>query len=122
MIALVEGGPDLLAALHFAYAEGMENMVAPVCITGAGNKIPDKALAYFINHCVRIFHDWDDSGKEAGKRWYAQLKTVPHCNVDLWSLEGLVMDTAQPVKDLNDLTHIHADQFEADRDLWEVMP
>ena len=72
-IALVEGGPDLLAALHLAWCAGVEGQVAPVAILGASNAIPDDALRYFAGKRVRIFQHDDAAGRDAGALWAAQL-------------------------------------------------
>ena len=62
-IALVEGGPDLLAAFHLAWCAGVEGQVAPVAILGASNAIPDDALRYFAGKRVRIFQHDDRGGQ-----------------------------------------------------------
>ena len=46
-IALVEGGPDLLAALHLAWCAGVEDRVAPVAMLGASNRDSRRCLAVF---------------------------------------------------------------------------
>ena len=43
IILLVEGGPDILAAHHFAFAHRRQADAAVVGMLGAANKIPDDA-------------------------------------------------------------------------------
>jgi hypothetical protein len=121
IIALVEGGPDFLTAFHFAWAEGRERDVAPVCITGASNRIPDDAVPYFAGKRVRIFPHLDDAGKEAARRWTAQLESV-NATVDCFDLSGIPTVSNGRVADLNDLSSLDADAFESDRELWSVLP
>lgn len=118
-IAVVEGGPDLLAALHFGWAEGKESAVTPVAMLGASLSIPDQVLSMFSGKRVRIFPHTDDAGQDAAARWEQQLVAVG-AEVDCFSLSGISMTTGEPVGDLNDLASIHADQFEEDRDLWNI--
>ena len=62
--------------------------------------------------------------KRAGgavERWAAQLASVG-ADVDAFSFAGLRQTDAKPVNDLNDSHLIHADDFEAERILWRVMP
>ena len=44
---LVEGGPDLLAAFHLAWCDGVEERVAAAAMMGASNRIPEDAFRYF---------------------------------------------------------------------------
>ena len=43
-IALVEGGPDLLAMFHLAWSAGVEDRIAAVAMMGAGYRIPEDAF------------------------------------------------------------------------------
>lgn len=73
-IALVEGGPDLLAAFHLAVQCGVSDIVAPVAMLGAGQSIPSDALPCFAGKGVRIFAHADESGQQAARRWAGQVK------------------------------------------------
>jgi hypothetical protein len=105
-MALVEGGPDYLAALHFAL-EGGANFL-PVAMLGAGVSIHPEALPMFGGKRVRIFAHNDEKGQgiEAARKWGKELKRAG-ANADGWSFEGLRMADGQSVKDLNDCTRIH---------------
>ncbi len=113
-IALVEGSADVLAAHHFMICEGVEDHIAVVGMMGGQNSIPDEALPLFAGKRVRIFPDADKTGRDAAGRWFKQL-TDAGATVDCLSLEGL-----PGVKDLNDLTSMDADTFEAERSLWSL--
>ncbi len=118
-VALTEGGPDLLAAIHFAWAEGKESAVGAVAMLGASLTIPDDALPMFTGKRVRIFPHLDDAGHAAAARWEGQLVNAG-ADVDCFSLAGIQKSDGEPVGDLNDLTSIHADDFESDRSTWSL--
>lgn len=121
VVALVEGGPDLLAAIHFAWCEGAEDRTAPVAMLGAGLRIAADALPQFAGKRVRLFPHADPAGHEAGERWALQLSSVGAV-VDAFRISGLRMRNGGPAKDLNDLTQVHPDDFEEHRALWSLMP
>lgn len=119
-IALVEGGPDFLAAFHFIWAEGKEAQVAPVLLSSASVRIHDEALPLFKNKRLRIFPHMDDAGNEAAIKWEQQLKSI--CShVECFDLSGLLRINGERVKDLNDLTSISADLWEEDRETHRLM-
>lgn len=121
VIALVEGGPDLLAAHHFIYAEERERDVAAVCITGGTMKIHADALPLFKGKRVRIYPHLDKTGQDSIQRWTEQIESVG-ADVDYCDLSGIPTVTGGRVKDLNDLTQLDADTFESDRELWRILP
>ena len=121
IIALCEGGPDLLAAFHFIYCESREQHCSAVTMLGAAHHIHLDALPLFAGKRVRIFGHDDEAGRAAVERWGAQLASAG-ADVDTFNFEGLWRVDGEPVKDLNDCTSIHADDFESERILWGVMP
>jgi len=118
-VALVEGGPDLLAALHFALAEGMQEHVGTVAMLGASLSIPDDALPLFAGKRVRIFPHLDEAGQDAAARWENQLVDAG-ATADCFSLANIRKTDESEIKDLNDLAFLHADDFEQDRALWSL--
>lgn len=103
-IALVEGGPDILAAAHFIFAEHRRGEIAPVGILGAGTSIHAEALRYFKGKTVRIFKHCDDSGSKAAIRWQQQLDGIAS-SVDIFDVSKI----NPKCKDLNDLaSHVIA--------------
>ena len=100
-IALVEGGPDMLAALHFAIAQGVEQSLAIVCMGSSGISIPLESLSHFERKRIRIFLDDDIAGATAFKRWADQLHEAGAI-VDGFSFDGLSCANGKPAKDFND--------------------
>ncbi len=103
LIALCEGGPDLLAALHLALCAGREADVAPVVLLGASQRIQADALPMFTRRRVRIFPHADAAGHEAAKVWTRQLLEVG-AQVDAYDLTPFRTVAGAKLKDLNDLT------------------
>jgi hypothetical protein len=100
-IALCEGAPDFLAAFYLAYAGAVEQLVAPVCMTGASCSIHPEALIMLRGKRVRIFGHADQPGQAAMRKWAAQLRSVT-LEVDGFYFEGLVKADGSQVNDLND--------------------
>lgn len=103
LIALCEGGPDLLAALHLAVDAGREADVAPVAMLGAANKIHPDALPLFTGRRVRIFPHADAAGHAAALVWTRQLRDAG-ARVDAYDLTPFLAVAGVDLKDLNDLT------------------
>lgn len=119
-IAFVEGGPDLLAALHHAWASGCEEEVGVIAMLGAASKIPPECLPSFAGKRVRIFVHADDSGLKAAQRWAAQLIGAG-ADVTGFAFDGLVKSSGDPVTDLNDLAAIGGDSWEENKSLIEAV-
>jgi hypothetical protein len=79
-VAVVEGGPDLLAAHHFLHLAGRHD-VAVVALLGAGLRLRPDALRMLGGKRIRIFPHTDKedarTGRRAGftaaERWSAQI-------------------------------------------------
>jgi hypothetical protein len=110
-IALVEGGPDLLAALHLAWCSDVENCLGVVAMMGRP-PILESVLPRFAGKRIRIFADTDEPGLRAEGRWWHQLETAG-AKVDGWDLKGFMRFDGASVKDLNDFELIDPDQWEA---------
>jgi hypothetical protein len=108
-IALTEGVPDALSALHLALAFGVDALVAPVCMSGASVNIPEEALPRFAGKRVRILAHNDQPGQSAADRWTEQLKDI--ATVDCFSFEGLEQAGGEAVKDLNDLLKVSSESY-----------
>lgn len=105
-LLLVEGGPDYLAALHFAHE--LERWdVLPVAMLGRGTgaRIDPGALELMRGRRVRIYPhaDADGGGVRSARQWAAQLDGVG-CVVDIYEFNDLHRTDGTPVKDLNDCT------------------
>jgi hypothetical protein len=121
IVLLVEGGPDLLAAAHFIWCESRECEATPVAMLGAGHRLKQEALTILAGKRVRIFSHADNSGVECTERWADQLRLVD-ATVDAMSFEGLKKTDESPVGDLNDLCFIHADDFESEAEIRNLVP
>lgn len=112
LIAICEGGPDMLAVLHLARALGCADRVAPVAMLGASTRIVADALPFFAGKRVRIFPHADTAhedgkapGLEAAARWQDQLSTAG-ADVDVFDLAGIAGPDGIPCKDLNDIARV----------------
>lgn len=112
LIAICEGGPDMLAVLHLAHALGCADRVAPVAMLGASTRIVADALPLFAGKRVRIFphadaahEDGTAPGLEAAARWQDQL-TAAGADVDVFDLAGIPGADGVLCKDLNDLARV----------------
>lgn len=101
VVVLCEGQPDFCAAFLVAWAEEIgPDMIAPVCITGAGNRIHPDALPAFRGKHVRIAMHNDAEGRSAAERWAAQLHEAGANTVDAFDFDGLATTEGRPVEDL----------------------
>jgi len=108
-ILLVEGGPDCLAAHHFALRQ-RKTGILPVAILGRGQGLrglhPD-SLKHFCGRSIRILpHDDPDGGSYlSALRWAKQLQQAG-CKVDFFTFKGLRKIDGSAVKDLNDCVQL----------------
>ena len=105
-LLLVEGGPDYLAALHFAHE--LERWdVLPVAMLGRGTgaRIDAEALELMRGRRVRIYPhaDADGGGVKSAHIWATQLHQAG-CVVDIFNFADLHRADGTPIKDLNDCT------------------
>ena len=113
-MAVVEGGPDMLAALHHAWASGCEGGTGVVGMIGAACKIPPECLPAFAGKRLRVFVHADAAGMKAARKWAAQLAEAG-ARVDGFSFAGMVKADGLPVADLNDMAEIGADSWQENR-------
>ncbi|HAL70688.1 MAG TPA: hypothetical protein DCP71_02835 [Verrucomicrobiales bacterium] len=103
-LMLVEGGPDYLAALHFALLQGRHD-VLPMALLGrgTGSRLSPEALHLIGQRRVRIYphEDADGGGLAAAWVWRRQLRAAG-CKTDAFHFTGLLQADGRPVKDLND--------------------
>ena len=117
-ISVQEGGPYSLAAIAHAWASNVETRVVPICMPSANANFTAESLERLEGKRARIFVDNDGPGKLAAARWAAQLQAA-NIVVDGYSFDGLLQNDGRPVKDLNDLLRIDADQWETHRETIE---
>ncbi len=120
-VLMVEGGPDVLAAIHFLLGFGMLREVAVVGMLGGGNHIADDALPLFKGKRVRSMIDADEvkeqlvkkrdgttkvrrsrAGYDSGLRWQNTLLAAG-ASFEAFNLWGLTRADGRAVKDVNDL-------------------
>ncbi len=121
IVLFCEGGPDFLAAHHFIAAEQRADDAAAVAMLGASLSVPSDALPHFAGKRVRFFTHADAAGRASVARWARQLSQAG-ARVDALALDGLHRADGSPAKDLNDLTQIHPDDFEAHPALRSLVP
>jgi hypothetical protein len=111
-IAIVEGGPDLLAAHHFLWAEECEDQWGVIAMLGACPNFPPEAKQLLKGRKIKIFYHYDkeNQGAKAAYRWGIQLElplTSKH-----FCCGPVPLQKGGFGKDLNDQAHISGDQFE----------
>ena len=121
VLLFCEGGPDLLAAHHFIAVEQRADDAAAVAMLGASLSIPPDALPQFAGKRVRFFTHSDAAGRTCVARWAHQLAQAG-AFMDAVALDGLRRSDGSLAKDLNDLTQIHPDDFEAHPALQCLVP
>ncbi|MFA7344916.1 MAG: hypothetical protein WC003_11480 [Terrimicrobiaceae bacterium] len=109
-VAVVEGGPDVLAAYAAIQRLGLLDVVAVCGMLGASMKIPPGSLATFRNRRVRIVQHNDadkanNAGENAADGWARQIHRAGG-KVDIWTPD-------KPGTDLNDCFHFPAEETAA---------
>jgi hypothetical protein len=97
-VALVEGGPDVLAAYAAIYRLGLLDNLAVCGMLGASMRPPFGAVATMRGRRVRIFAHNDPAGQKAADSW-ARLIHNAGGTVDIWTPE-------KEGADLNDIFHL----------------
>jgi hypothetical protein len=120
-VAIVEGGPDLLAAHGCIWAEGRSD-VAAVAMLGAGHRPIPVAWTALAGKHVKIYFHRDAPGVAAGIAWGGDIRMAGATKVEGFHFNGLRKVDGLPVNDLNDLLALHPDDFESHRDTWEILP
>lgn len=106
-ILLVEGAPDLLAAVQLIEEEGKTDTLMPVAMLGTGHPIQGSALVHFLGRHVIIVEQNDPPktrpngttyhpGQDAAAKWQQQLTGTAA------SVTILHLPAEMPGKDLND--------------------
>ncbi len=119
VVLILEGSKDALAAFSFAEAEDTLADVSIVTALGSGLRLRPDDLEKLRGKLVRIIGDIDEAGREAVENAAARLEGVA-AEVQTLDLAGLRCSDDKPVKDLADVLCIHADDFESDRELWNI--
>lgn len=82
-IALVEGGPDFIAAFDDClYTGGFDDArISPICMFGGGMEIHPAAIPMFFRKEVAILPHNDDAGERASRMWSDQLRGVANVRI-----------------------------------------
>ncbi len=120
-VAIVEGGPDLLAAHGFIWAEDRADAAA-VAVLGAGHRPSVAAWSPLAGKIVRVYCHRDAEGMKAGRIWGESIFEAGASKIDGFRFDGLRKVDGSLVEDLNDLLALHPSDFEARRDIWEILP
>jgi hypothetical protein len=107
-VAVVEGGPDLLAAHGCIWAEDRTD-VAVVAVLGASNRPGPATWMTLAGKRVRVYCHRDDVGMRAGQAWGRAIIMAGALKVDGFRFDGLRKVDGSPVEDLNDLLALHSD-------------
>lgn len=110
-VAFCEGGPDLVAALHFIEREGAPDVAAVAMLGAANARLAAECLPALSGKRVRIFAHDDAAGYAAAARWARQLREAG-ADVDAFSVATLERHDGRRGKDLCDLLAIGPDSFE----------
>jgi CHC2 zinc finger len=113
-IAVVEGGPDLLGALHHAYCDNTEQRLGVVAMSNKNTEFSPADAAQLAGKRVRIFPHADLCGAEVALKWSNQLQGTVD-SLDLWLIPRLTTIDGPLSKDLCDLAHLDVDAWEAHR-------
>jgi len=109
LIAIAEGGPDLLSLLHFSLKQHRLGIL-PVAILGRGvcrHGLHPGSLEYITGMRIRIYpHDDTDGLSYANTIVLARQLEQLGCEVDCFIFTGLKKAGGQAITDLNDAIEI----------------
>lgn len=101
--ALIEGGPDMLAAFELIIQAGAQEKVSVICMASTRSQFSPLDLKRLRGKSVRLFPHADKEGIAAAVRWIGQLEGVC-AHIDVVDLRGIA-------KDLNDLTSLDDERW-----------
>lgn len=105
-LALVEGGPDALAALEIMRREGAAGVDVVALLGAANTRLDAAALPFFKGKIVRLFPHADEAGQRAAREWALALREAAAARVDAFDLRGIVRRDGEAGKDLCDVLNI----------------
>jgi hypothetical protein len=111
----------MLAAHGCIWSEDRKD-VAAVAMLGASHRPGPETWAKLAGKLVRIYCHADRAGMTAAHAWAESIFRAGAAKIDGFRFDDLRKKDDSPVEDLNDLAALHADDFEARRDVWKVLP
>jgi CHC2 zinc finger/Toprim-like len=105
-LALVEGGPDALAALEIIRREGAADVDVVAMLGAANTRLDAAALPFFKGKLVRLFPHADEAGQRAAREWALALREAGAVRVDAFDLSGIMRSDGKAGKDLCDVLNI----------------
>ncbi|WP_395734887.1 hypothetical protein [Prosthecobacter sp.] len=105
-LAMVEGGPDALAALDIIRREGAADVDVVALLGAANTRLDTAALPFFKGKLVRLFPHADEAGQRAAREWALALREAGAARVDAFDLRGIVRRDGETGKDLCDVLNI----------------
>jgi hypothetical protein len=105
-LALVEGGPDALAALEIMRREGASGVDVVALLGAANTRLDAAAVPFFKGKIVRLFPHADEAGQRAAREWALALREAGAALVDAFDLRGIVRRDGEAGKDLCDVLNI----------------
>jgi hypothetical protein len=105
-LALVEGGPDALAALEIMRREGAADVDVVALLGAANTRLDAAAVPFFKGKIVRLFPHADEAGQRAAREWALALREAGAARVDAFDLRGIVRRDGEAGKDLCDVLNI----------------
>lgn len=105
-LALVEGGPDALAALEIIRREGAADVDVVALLGAANTRLDAAALPFFKGKLVRLFPHADEAGQRAAREWALAVREAGAARVDAFDLRGIMRRDGEAGKDLCDVLNI----------------
>ena len=127
-IALVEGVPDFIEAHEVILWEQATRLgselvqCAPVAMLSASPRIHEEALPRFAGKRVRVFAHSEKAGLGGALRWRRQLREAGAASVDIFDFSPYLRRDGRPVNDLYDWRELAPSHYEANPELWQIMP
>lgn len=120
-LALLEGGPDFLAAHELLIREKKTQIAGVMAMLGGASRIAPEAAAMMKGREVWLYPHADTAGDGAAERW-ARALIEAGARVKRFDLSGIKLRDGSAGKDINDLLHIAPECAAGDPKWKEILP